>query len=136
MADLPGLYAVSIQVACDTKVGGATLDLDLVVHSGDGRVYGRGRIKQAIPPPNGDLPIAVVTGQIRQTGLGSNQLLVSLIGGYAMTAGPTMPLEIYCRMTAALVVDPKTWSGAGSFTYGPSGRNSCPEATVTKTGPK
>lgn len=127
-----GLYAVSIAVKCDSVAGGATLEFDLVVHADDGVIYGSGRIKQSIPPPNGDRPIPRVGGVVRHTGLGKDQLLVALSGRYAMEGPPTQPLEIECRMQAALVVD-ADWNGVGSFTYGPKGGQRCVKATVTKT---
>lgn len=127
-----GLYAVSIAVKCDSGAGAATLEFDLVVHADDGQIYGSGRIKQSIPPPNGDVPIPRVAGLVRHTGLGQDQLLVALSGRYALQGPPTQPIETECRMQAALVVD-ADWNGVGSFTYGPRGSQRCVKATVTKT---
>ncbi|HEX8623853.1 MAG TPA: DUF1842 domain-containing protein [Allosphingosinicella sp.] len=129
MADV-GLYRASPVVKCDVKAGGATLEFELVVDATNGHVYGRGRVKQAVTPPGGDLPIPVVTGQVRHTGLGKDQLLVALKGKYGIPGPPPTIAISQGLMTAALVLDAK-WNGHGSFTYGVDGDQSCREATVT-----
>ena len=124
------LYRAPITIRCDVQAGGATLELDLLVDAEKGLVYGGGRITQAVTPPGGDLPIRNITGRIRHTGLGQDQLLVSLEGEYGIPGPPPTIAIVSAKMTAALAVD-RQWNGDGMFTYGPDGRQSCPKATVT-----
>jgi hypothetical protein len=124
------LYRAPITIRCDVEAGGATLELDLLVDAAKGQVYGGGRITQAVTPPGGDLPIQNITGRIRHTGLGQDQLLVSLQAEYGIPGPPPTIAISQGKMTAALAVD-RQWNGDGMFTYGIEGRQHCPKATVT-----
>jgi hypothetical protein len=124
------LYRAPITVRCDVQAGGATLELDLVVDASKGVVYGGGRITQAVTPGGGDLPIHNISGRIRHTGLGQDQLLVALEGEYGIPGPPGTIAISTGKLTAALAVD-RQWNGDGMFTYGVDGRQSCPKATVT-----
>lgn len=132
MADV-GLYRVSIEIKCDSGVGGATVSADLVVDATNGHAYGSGKIAQALPWPNNEIQISHISGQVRHTGLGEDHLLVALQGDYIQHMGPFSFVQ--CLMAAALVLD-KDWSGVGSFTYGPNSRQACPKATVSNVTPK
>lgn len=128
-----GLYQVSIEVAPEGIVGGASLTLNLLVNAPDGEVYGSGEITQALAPPYGNRPISDISGQIRHTGFGKDEMLVQLTGRYFMPGPPTQPFEVECTLFAGFVVDPH-WNGSGSFRYGPGGRQATKQAKVTRTG--
>ena len=127
-----GLYQVSIEVVPEGIVGGASLSLNLLVNAPDGDVYGSGEITQALSPPHGNRPISDISGQIRHTGFGKDEMLVQLMGRYFMPGPPTQPFEVECPVFAGFVVDAH-WNGAGSFRYGPGGRQATKNAKVTRT---
>ena len=95
-------------------------------------MFGSGSIQQAVAPPNGDLTIPQVHGQIRHTGFGQDTLLVALSGRYAQPFGELMPGHVECMLNAALAVD-ASWNGHGMFHYGPGGHNFVRQAQVTNT---
>jgi len=90
------LYFVEELVGNEGMPGAPLLHLACVVNASTGVVSGQARITQAIAPPNGEIDIPHVTGQIRHLGLGQDTKIVSLSGSISFQfhrplSAPTWP---------------------------------------------
>jgi hypothetical protein len=116
MAEQTDLYRVTVTLA-NTRIGAPSLRLKLVVDAPSGQVFGSGEIFRTTSPPNGKLEVVDIHGSIHHTGLGQDELLVSLRGTAIQDGPPTEPIVIDLPMTAAMTVRPD-WKGRGSFSFG------------------
>ena len=111
------LYFVEELVGNEGMPGAPLLHLACVVNASSGVVSGQARITQALAPPNGQIDIPNVTGQIRHLGLGQDTMIVSLSAKYFVSVPPPAIGSYLADFSAVLKLDPK-WHGTGSFTYG------------------
>jgi hypothetical protein len=112
-----GAYFVKLEVGHVGTPGAPILHLALVVNAPTGAIGGTAEITQAIAPPNGEIEIPHVTGQIRHLGLGHDTIIVTLSGQYIVSVPPPAIGSYLAKFEAVLHVD-KSWKGTGSFTYG------------------
>jgi hypothetical protein len=127
-----GLYLVNIDIACEGFVGGPLAALKLVVNAPDGQVYGSGTLGHSGTAPGSEgHPIRNITGNIHDTGFGTDALLVQLTGTYSIPFGPTMPGHSTGHFSAALALT-RQWEGVGMFTYGRRGESVCADARVSR----
>ena len=92
--------------------GAPIMHFNLVVVPSRNSVSGSVEIIQAIAPPNGQLSIQNVKGQIRATGYGNVEQIVALEGDYTIGAS-----EVLYSFKASMNLK-MDWEGSGSFTYG------------------
>jgi len=115
-----GTYLVKGEAGNVGTPGAPILEFHLLVVVGSGHVTGHAEIKQALPPPSGEIVINNVHGHLHELGLppAPKIQVVTLEGTYTRPIGPP-PLigEILEHFHAVLVVD-HHWNGHGSFTYG------------------
>jgi len=111
------LYYVKELVGNEGMPGAPLLHLACVVNSSTGVVNGQAQVTQAIAPPNGEIDIPHVTGQIRHLGFGQDSMIVSLSGKYLVSFPPPAIGSYLADFNSVLNLDPK-WHGTGSFTYG------------------
>ncbi len=99
--------------------GAAILHFDLLVHAASGSVSGQASITQAIAPPNGEITIANVTGQVRRLGFGTGPVtqVVALNVTYTQAGPPPTEYVILEHFTAHFATNAQ-WDGRGGFTYG------------------
>jgi Domain of unknown function (DUF1843)/Domain of unknown function (DUF1842) len=97
--------------------GAPILHFNLVVEGSSGKISGQASITQALPPPNGNIRISNVTGQIRQVTLPPLNQLVSLEGTYGQAGPPGTNYIIEEHFSAHFAVDSQ-WNGRGGFEYG------------------
>jgi hypothetical protein len=99
--------------------GAPILTFSLLVNAATGKISGHASITQAVAPPNGNIQISNVTGQVRKLGFGSGSItqLVSLEGTYEQ-AGPPPTEYIVLRQFRAHFATDAQWNGNGGFEYG------------------
>jgi len=109
---LIGAYNV-IGTLGNIKLEGApVMHFNLVVVPSKNTVSGSAEIIQAIAPPNGQLFIQNLKGQIHATGYGPVTKIVALEGNYTVgESGVLIPFKAYMSIN-------DNWEGSGSFTYG------------------
>jgi len=92
--------------------GAPIMHFNLVVVPSKNTVSGSVKIIQAIAPPNGQLFIQNLKGQIHATGYGGVTQIVALEGSYTVGASYALiPFKAYMSING-------NWEGSGSFTYG------------------
>jgi hypothetical protein len=98
--------------------GAPIMEFHLLVVVGSGHASGHVEIRQALPPPNGEIFVNNVSGQVHELGPAPHSLIVTLAGTYTRPIGPP-PLigEILEHFSATLHVNHE-WHGHGSFSYG------------------
>ena len=111
-----GAYLIKLEIGNVGMPGAPILHVVAVVNASTGVISGSAEITQALPPPNGEIAIPHITGQVRHTGLGGDQLLVTLEGEFVVSFPPPAIGSYLARFSAGLVVD-KAWNGHGSYTY-------------------
>lgn len=122
-----GLYPVKLTVTKEGLVGAPTLTLNLLVNAPDGTVTGEAVITQAVTPTEAQVTVPSVKGNIHHTGLGADQMLVSLSGDFIQSVPPPAIGSYLAHFSAALAVD-KGWNGRGTYTYA---THTITDATVT-----
>lgn len=105
--------------------GAPIMHFNLVVVPNRNSVSGSVEIIQAIAPPNGQLFIQNVKGQIRATGFGSVDQIVTLEGNYTIGAS-----EVLYSFKASMNLN-MNWEGKGTFTYGTQTIENVPVITYT-----
>lgn len=108
-----GTYLAKLLVGND-EPGAPVLHLDLLVEAVAGRIVGHGQITQAVAPPNDAIKITNIIGTLREVTLPPENRLVSLKGSYTEP-----PAAIVLGFSATLALDGESWTGRGSFSYGP-----------------
>lgn len=112
-----GAYLVKLQIGDLGTPGAPILHFAGVVNAPTGAINGTAEITQAVAPPNGDLHIPHVTGQIRHLGFGEDKIIATLAGQYLVSFPPPAIGSYLAKFEAVLHVD-KSWNGKASFTYG------------------
>jgi hypothetical protein len=113
-----GLYLIKLNVG-NQQPGAPILHVQAAVDAPTGHITGQGEITQAIAPPDGELPIKNLSGQIRSLGLGPAQRVVTLTGDCLYYFPPPEIGVAKYPFSATLVVGESDWNGHGSFSYGP-----------------
>lgn len=109
---LIGAYNVIGTLGDITVLAAPILHFNLVVVPSKNSISGTAEIIQSVAPPNGQLFIQNLRGQIHATGYGETEQIVALEGNY--TVGDSyvlIPFKAYMSIN-------KDWKGSGSFTYG------------------
>jgi hypothetical protein len=113
-----GLYLVKFVVGNEGMPGAPLLHVQALVDAPTGKISGHAQITQAIAPPDGDIVIANLTGQIRSFGFGQPLRVVTLEGTYYHQLPPPAIGTVTEPLSATLVLEGSTWNGRGSFSYG------------------
>lgn len=113
------LYPVQATMGNVGLAGAPILHLHLLVNAATGKVTGQASITQAIPPPNGNITISNVTGQVRKLGFGHGPVtqIVALEGTYVQFGPPPSEIAIVLPFRAHFATD-SDWNGRGGFEYG------------------
>lgn len=113
------LYRVTGTAGNAGLPGAPILHFDLLVHASTGSVSGQANITQAIAPPNNNILITNVTGQVRQLGFGTGPAtqVVSLHGTYGQPGPPPTTFIILEQFSAHFATN-GSWDGRGGFDYG------------------
>jgi len=112
------LYRVTGTAGNAGLPGAPILHFDLLVHAQTGSVSGQATITQAIAPPNNEITISNVTGQVRKLGFGAGPVtqVVALEGTYGQPGPPPTTYIILEHFRAAFATNAQ-WDGRGSFDY-------------------
>ena len=109
---LIGAYNVVGTLGNVGLLGAPILHFNLVVVPSKNSISGSAEIIQAIAPPNGQLFIQNLKGQIHATGYGKVTKVIALEGNYTVGASDVLiPFKAYMSIN-------DQWEGSGSFTYG------------------
>ena len=112
-----GAYLIKLEIGRVGTPGAPILHFAGVVNAPTGAINGTAEITQAIAPPNGEITIPNVMGQIRHLGLHEDKIIVTLTGHYYEPGPPPTNYIRLEKFEAVLHVD-KSWRGTASFTYG------------------
>lgn len=113
-----GLYLVKFDVGNEGMPGAPLLHVQAAVDAPTGHITGQALITQAIAPPDGELRVRNLTGQIRSLGLGPAKRVVSLSGEVVYYLPPPEIGAVSLPFSASLVIGENDWDGRGSFSYG------------------
>jgi len=109
---LIGAYNVKGTLGNTVVLGAPVMDFNLVVVPSKNSVSGSVEIIQSIAPPNGQLFIQNLKGQIHATGFGGVTKIIALEGNYTVGESYVLiPFKAYMSIN-------DNWEGSGSFTYG------------------
>jgi hypothetical protein len=109
---LLGAYNVKGTLGDTALLGAPIVHFNLVVVPSQNSISGSAEIIQAIAPPNGQLFIKNLKGQIHATGYGPVTQVVALEGDYTVGESYALiPFKAYMSIN-------DQWEGSGSFTYG------------------
>lgn len=109
---LIGAYNVIGTLGNTEVLGSPVMHFNLIVVPNRNSVSGSVEIIQSIAPPNGQLFIQNLKGQIHATGYGGVTQIVALEGNYTVGASYALiPFKAYMSINS-------NWEGSGSFIYG------------------
>jgi hypothetical protein len=114
-----GLYLIKLNVGNEGEPGAPILHIQAAVDAPTGHITGQAEITQAIAPPDGELAVKNLSGQIRSLGLGPAKRVVTLTGDVVYYLPPPEIGAVTYPFSASLVVGESDWDGRGSFSYGP-----------------
>jgi hypothetical protein len=113
------LYRIKLLVGNRGMAGAPLLHVEALVDAPTGRISGHGEITQAIAPPDDDLKINDLTGQVRTLGIiGPGIRVAALCGTYVYYLPGPKPAQITEKFEATLRLEQEGWNGQGDFTYG------------------
>lgn len=112
-----GLYMVKFVLGNEGMPGAPLLHVQALVDAPTGKISGHAQITQAIAPPNGNIQISNLTGQIRSLGFGPSVRVVTLSGSYVQSVPPPAIGSFVVPVEATLVIEQGGWVGRGSFSY-------------------
>jgi hypothetical protein len=112
------LYLVKLLVGDEGTPGAPLLHISAAVDAPTGEITGQAEITQTVDPPEGNIRINDLRGQIHYLGFGEPLRAVALTGSFRYLFPPTQPGQGVGQFSAALVVEEDRWNGRGSFTYG------------------
>lgn len=129
------LYSVQCTAGNVGMSGAPILHFHLLVHAATGKASGQASITQAIAPPNGNIVIHHVTGQVRKLGFGHGPItqVVSLEGVYTQFGPPPTEYVIERQFRAHFATD-SHWNGRGGFEYGGRDVENVPIKNSVSTG--
>jgi len=113
-----GTYLVKGEVGNVGTPGAPIMEFHLLVVVGSGHVSGHVEIKQALPPPNGEISVNNVHGYLHELGPAPHAQVVTLEGTYTRPFGPPPLIGEFLEHFHAVLHVNHEWHGHGSFSYG------------------
>lgn len=113
-----GLYLLNLDVGRPEVPGAPLLHVQALVDAPTGKVSGHAEITQALAPPNADIKINNLTGQVHELDVLPSAPIVTLSGTFVVEFPPPAIGMISEPFNAVLVLPRGDEPGSGSFTYG------------------